>query len=494
MKAMRENEFEKQVQQKMKEFDLRPSEEVWMEVEGRIRKEKKRRWIIFWWMLPLLLAGSGVAVYLVNKGSEKNISHKQEQKQPELTVKENSKKDIVIKDQPADKAISKTGSEDRNKIISKKGEKKNTKPGDIVNNKNPDTFFENDGGGLPEWRNRAGKKKIASFLKTENPPPFIAKKEKIAVIDDLQKERQPTMAVTKQKDSAVKTIPEFVSAAPVKSPEQSKETKPEKNIVQFDQTKSVVPASDSAATFDKSVPAIKKNKKGWETGIIAATGLSNRIGGLSIFGANKSFSANTFQVGGPGSGAPQLNKPTDSRSGLYFEAGIYAQKKLKKKTAVSIEFLVSSFSVRQPRGVFIDSVQGLSSADANRSYRTGNSSVYNSRYYYLNIPLMFHWQLNRNSRIPLVWQNGLSPSLLLGSNALVYNRNAGILYRDNNSLNKVQLSFRSGLYAQFGAVSKNPFSAGLFFNYQFTGLQGSNGFDKNHLSSFGIQIRKTLKK
>ncbi|MBL7748952.1 MAG: hypothetical protein JNM19_16050, partial [Chitinophagaceae bacterium] len=65
---MRENEFEKQVKEKMDDFHLRPSPEVWADVERRIRKEKKRR-IIFWWpLLFILLAGGiGAGIWFINK-------------------------------------------------------------------------------------------------------------------------------------------------------------------------------------------------------------------------------------------------------------------------------------------------------------------------------------------------------------------------------------------------------------------------------------------
>ena len=52
------NEFEKKVQQKMDELQLRPSPGVWTEVEKQIRQDKRRRRvIIYWWLLPILLAG-----------------------------------------------------------------------------------------------------------------------------------------------------------------------------------------------------------------------------------------------------------------------------------------------------------------------------------------------------------------------------------------------------------------------------------------------------
>jgi len=158
---------------------------------------------------------------------------------------------------------------------------------------------------------------------------------------------------------------------------------------------------------------------------------------------------------------------------------------------VSFGLSFSSFASPQPTGSFADSAI---SADANGFYKSGNSSLYTNRYYYLQIPVMFHWQVNKGKRFPLVWQNGFSPSFLLGSNALIYNPSRNIFYRDRTSLNKVQLAFRSGLYSQFGTASKHPFSAGLFFNYNLTGLQKEYQYDRNHLLSFGVQLMMQLKK
>ena len=51
------NNFEKQVQAKMDELQLRPSAEVWQEVEKRIRRDKKRRGMILFILLGVLLLG-----------------------------------------------------------------------------------------------------------------------------------------------------------------------------------------------------------------------------------------------------------------------------------------------------------------------------------------------------------------------------------------------------------------------------------------------------
>src|SRR6185369_10838743 len=56
---MPENEFEKKVSSEMQELKFKPSEQVWLRVEERIRKKKSRR--IF--VVIFLLAGLGLLGY-----------------------------------------------------------------------------------------------------------------------------------------------------------------------------------------------------------------------------------------------------------------------------------------------------------------------------------------------------------------------------------------------------------------------------------------------
>ncbi len=56
---MRENEFEKNVQQRMDDFRLRPSDAVWGKVAGELHRKKKRRAVF----LIFLLAGFGLLGY-----------------------------------------------------------------------------------------------------------------------------------------------------------------------------------------------------------------------------------------------------------------------------------------------------------------------------------------------------------------------------------------------------------------------------------------------
>ena len=61
---MQEQNFEKQVQQKMEELNLTPSTPVWQRVEQEIRKKKDRRRLVLWVFLFLFLVG-GTATWMI---------------------------------------------------------------------------------------------------------------------------------------------------------------------------------------------------------------------------------------------------------------------------------------------------------------------------------------------------------------------------------------------------------------------------------------------
>jgi hypothetical protein len=62
---MSDHDFEKQVNQKLEELKLRPSDTVWMEVEKNIRQHKRRRRFLWLWTAALFitLTTSGVVLY-----------------------------------------------------------------------------------------------------------------------------------------------------------------------------------------------------------------------------------------------------------------------------------------------------------------------------------------------------------------------------------------------------------------------------------------------
>src|SRR6478735_10531214 len=69
---MSDHDFEKRVKQKMDELKFTPSDAVWLAVQSKIRKDKPRR--RSWLLIPLLLAGLGVAGYFILNNNNKSGS------------------------------------------------------------------------------------------------------------------------------------------------------------------------------------------------------------------------------------------------------------------------------------------------------------------------------------------------------------------------------------------------------------------------------------
>ncbi|HMK26671.1 MAG TPA: hypothetical protein VK483_11645, partial [Chitinophagaceae bacterium] len=134
MRTMRENDFEKNVQNRMDELQLYPSAEVWPEIERRIRKERKRRWFIFWFLFPALLTGAG-ATYFLTVANKKPVTSNQDQKQIERSPVEKNKENTLVNDQPEITIISKDSSAIKKEILYAPGTSKDTKQKNTENNK-----------------------------------------------------------------------------------------------------------------------------------------------------------------------------------------------------------------------------------------------------------------------------------------------------------------------------------------------------------------------
>src|SRR6185312_467862 len=108
---MEENKFEKQVQQKMDELQIQPSDAVWKKIELQIEKKKNRKWglVILFLCVGILLPGgywlwnAGQPEKLTNTNAEKSMLEKNSTSSS--MIKEN--KIVQQKINPAFESISK---------------------------------------------------------------------------------------------------------------------------------------------------------------------------------------------------------------------------------------------------------------------------------------------------------------------------------------------------------------------------------------------------
>src|ERR1700692_4692726 len=91
---MHENNFEKQVQEKMDQLGFDPSDAVWTAVDKEINKAKKRRrpFFILFFFSGLLLAGGGIYFGMVKNSAPKIVTSQQQKEKKENPDEKSSAK------------------------------------------------------------------------------------------------------------------------------------------------------------------------------------------------------------------------------------------------------------------------------------------------------------------------------------------------------------------------------------------------------------------
>jgi hypothetical protein len=278
----------------------------------------------------------------------------------------------------------------------------------------------------------------------------------------------------------------------------------QKSIVAISETMDTKKETDSvtiAITSPEAKPQKNKQAKNkWEIGVAFSVGRSRLTdGAFASFGAK---SADMYAS--PGSGSVSGN-PTISYGdsvplkGTSLLLGISAKKKIGKQTAFSAGLNLVYYSTNQITGGFRDSVltvnNSLRSQTLGGFYSAGNINTHHNKYYYIQVPLSIHWQINRGDKLPpTVWANGLAPSLLLGSDAVTYDPSRRIFYKDKRIYNSFDLAYQTSLSVRLLKDKKHPLDLGIYYNYHFSKLQKIDPPNYNHLSSYGIKLNWVIKK
>ncbi|MEQ1678114.1 MAG: hypothetical protein ABL876_15510, partial [Chitinophagaceae bacterium] len=408
---MRENEFEKQVQQKMEELKIRPSDEVWMDVERRIRKEKKRRFIFWLPLLFLLLAGGiGTAIWLGQK-KEKGIAdivtagnkntktvETGNKKTGGITTSGTAIKDTDTKGATGVPASAAPGTDAKNEMTKINSEKKEN----IL---------------------LAGTQQITSKV------PIVKKKK-----GNQPAKQSVTTAVVKENDDNPEQItvdagaPKII-AKPGVIIDTDAGTVPAQDISINDQPKNVKqpepPAMDSVVSKSENNKSIKDSRK-WEWSLSLGAGSSVTGNGFS-FGGQKSMSADALG-GGAGAG-PQPN-PFVTASPVYrgfsMTTGVFGKKAVSKKLQVIFGAAYSYLSTRMNVGNAVDSVRTINNLysnglGVNNFYRPTDSVTanrYRNQYHFAVLSAELSWQIINGKKVKVYWKNGLQYGQLLGSSML----------------------------------------------------------------------------
>jgi hypothetical protein len=493
---MSADKFVNKVQQKMDELRLSPNPQVWVEVERRIREKKKRRVIIFWFLFGgLLLAGGGYFVFNQpgNKKESITINHKPVSTKTENTTidkspEENKKNDVVVIKDETEKTKQEVVSVEKEKTAQPERTVQPKQKGQ--NKKTTKTKQPGNSDGVTRKQNDITVIKSSPDLKND-------KQAAIKANDDAAISKQPE--ITKTDNSGIIELPVEIKDVAIEKPKEDLE-KPteEKNDKADTVAKNDLAVEEIAKESKRKNDSTRKNK--WEIGLNGALGSTRLTKGhfLDIGGAKSAdaLSGPNTSTGPPG--APISYADSIPLKGGYWQFGVYAKRKIDKRIYFSTGLNIASYTTKQRVGEFVDSVRIINntvrSQTSNGFYRAGQSSVFKNRYYYIQVPLLIQWQLNKGEKIPIAWENGFVPSFLISSNALSYDRNPPRFFKDKKLYNDFNLVYHTGLSARLFMENKHPLSIGVFYNYHISMLQKVSPPNYNYLSSFGIKMNWVIKK
>lgn len=500
---MHNNEFEKRMEHKLEELKFTPSDAVWQKVEVQIRERKRRRRFFFWW-LPAIVLCTGVGtwfIYSIEKGNTKTSA-------PVITTQKTESSSSVKNNQskptetvPENKSVAE---EKSNRPVIEKNIHKEQKAAVVIKTKKDVPVV--DDLIVKENKKTAGKKNDQLIITKEKPTaPEIKNPDAVSHVEvnvQLPEEKKnPVLTVTKEHEQ-LKTEKTVVTEKPV-AEEKPVVTAPpvvsDKTIVT---EKSIV--TDSAATNSVKepvaavMPSISK-KKTLEVALVLRGGVAD----MSQFSEGSNKYGRMYASPGSGSSGSggYSSSPSDSakvKNGVGFTTGVQLKKSITKRSALSIGLGYGYYSSsHKTSGVVYADAQfsnSLGTSVVNNYARVGNNVTYKDRYHFIEIPVLYHLQVTKTAKRPILFNGGIAYSYLAGSNAQYYYSATKTYYYDRSLFSRSQLQLRTGISVGLIKKMNYPLQLGLQYQYGLSG-QWKKSLDLNqHLSFTGIQLQWRLNK
>jgi len=498
---MPENEFEKKVSSEMQELRFKPSDNVWLRVEERIKTKKKRR--IF--VVIFLLAGVGLLGYWQRNnlfGEQKTDVAKTVQKDsPEEKQKEaNSQSTNEINTSSAIKQNTETtkpeetknttGKAAENKLI---GDRSAIDKKDIAVSKNEISKPRHN---EDETNKKQGPVKTKKVQKPEASIAIVSanSKTKNGVVDGTSKDLKTNPETNEKKEEIIQ--PE---AKPVENKIDSAKT------LTGEQEKNATPKTDTLLKADPTKePApqiVNLSEKKWKWGLYITPGISSLNDNGISFGGLKSADLN-YQSPTTGSGSaappPVRQKPSDIKSGFALQVGVIAQRRLSSRTSISMGLQYGYYSNVLHIGNRRDSLIGsnlnsqyssLFDRNASQVYNAGTGTAkHTNHYHFIEVPFLFQWQLNKNKTKPFTWRAGFTIGQLIASNAIMYDTAFnGIYYENKSQLNKTQFSLSTGFSWTIANGKRLQWNLGPVADLHLTKLIDNPFENKRYLFFVGLR-------
>jgi len=480
---MRENEFEKQVREKMDHLGFDPRDTVWTAVDKEINKEKKRRIPLFWlFFLPALLMAGGAYYLIEHKGSPDAIAKNLQQ--PELNKNQISQPEPKSekKDKKTEELIDKNIKPEENSTIqtsqrnSQRKSSAESKKSAVANKKTPSGSIDKKQSG--EYRQNS-----------------IPEKGDDIVIENYNHKSTQSETGNPNKNVLDSTAGKVIAGLAVNN--SVLDSSAGKAIAGITANKNVKKdsVSESAAAKNKNQ---KTKSSTWQFGITGGAGISNINQGLfsSVKTLNITTAANAAAYP-PAPANPTTYSSSEIKPGFSFETGAYVQRNLSRRISLSAGLNYHYYSAKIKTGdkgnAALYSPYNTTSFTGNTFYQNGNVQTFTEQYHLIEIPVSANLQLNKSSRVPFIWEVGLSLGYIVSSNALYYDPNANIYIANYQQPNRMQVNAATALMIGFH-LHKNEMQVGPQLQYGLTGLLNTNDGNPGHLFYGGLKISYILPK
>ncbi len=493
---MHNNEFEKRVGHKLEELKFTPSDAVWQKVEVQIRERKRRRRFFFWW-LPAIVLCTGVGawfIYSAEKGKTKtSATVTTTQRTESSSIKDNQTKptETVPENIPVAEEKSK-------QPVFEKNIQKEQEAADVVKTKKDVPIV--DGLTVKENKKIADKQNVQLIVKEEKPIVAEIKNpdavNHVEVNVPLPEEKKNSVVTVTKESEQVKTENPVTSEKPILTGKPVVAEEPKVSIKPV-VTDSFVnnPAKEPVIT---TKPLVSRKRK-FEVALVFRGGIAD----MSQFSAGLSKSDRLYASPGSGSSGSggYSSSASDSakvKNGVGFTTGIQLKKSITKRSALSIGLGYGYYSSsHKTSGVVYADAQfsnSLGTSVVNNYARVGNNVTYKDRYHFIEIPVLYHLQVTKATKRPILFNGGIAYSYLAGSNAQYYYSATKTYYYDRSLFNRSQLQLRTGISVGLVKKMNYPLQIGLQYQYGLSG-QWKRSLDLNqHLSFTGIQLSWRLNK
>jgi len=507
------NDFEKEVQQKMDELRLRPSDEVWMAVAKELQQKKRRRFAVVFFLLAglCLLGYLGYDRWSTSADTSGSVASA---KQPGKT--ENS--------QPVNSQSVNTPSSSNTNDIDQTATSPSSNP---VPSTPASSGTEKDNAvtATPVVTGNDNQQATTTAATNTKQAAQQSQKNKRSIPRSVQQDGWTGNTKNKDprnkpvyKDPAAGGNPEELEIAvtspgigkkTTKTPAPGNTTIPDGSITkkgtdsvsstdisqggQANDTAAVVAKKDKPEDSLTQQPSVTKKTtpktdKRIRWGVEGGAGVSGiRKDPLTFKAATAETSAAYDNL----NNSPQLAAraptylPSAPQPGLGWRIGIVAEKKLSPRSTISAGLQYSQQTTKIKTGGY---------DNYNSFYRGEPDREYINRFHFISLPLQYQWQINKaRASLPITWDAGITLSRMISTNGLVYNiSSGGTYYQDKDMFNKTHVDLTTGFSLHVTSGKKWQWSIGPAAYFDLSRLHADSYHERQYLFMGGLRAKLLL--